>query len=374
MAQSKMSALHCEESLVSDLSTSKSESCGSVSSIDFRNDETARTPLSAILQLSCFFGVLLAAALGLNALIAAGVRHVSTSSLGAWNAAMQGRVNADILVSGSSRAAYHYDPRLIEEATGRSAFNFGRVGTQTDLQVAVLKAYLRHNRKPQLVVQNLDAFTFVTSRELLDPAMYVPYLDDSVLYESLKKFDPEVMKSRYVPLYGYVVPDMNLTWLTGLKALVGIDPKEDYFLGFSPRSRTWNDDFSSYKASNPHGVAFAIEPAGVQALEELIELCQENGIQLVLVYSPEYEGMQKMTNNRLQIFARFRELSARYHVPFWDYSHWEFTDDTHYFYNSQHLNAAGAELFSSDIAHRLTEYLKTKGQASTHSGSDSNGH
>ena len=270
---------------------------------------------------------------------------------------MQGRVNADVIISGSSRATYHYDPRVIESATGRTAFNIGRVGSQTDVQVAVLKAYLEHNRKPALVVHNLDAFTFVTTREIFEPAQYVPYLDDQTLYESLRRFDPNLAKSRYLPLYGYIVEDMNFAWFSGVRALLGRFPKEDYFLGFSPRDKEWTDEFERFKRGNPHGTSFAIEPKGVEALEQLIQLCQQNGIQFVLVYSPEYSEMQTLTNNRSAIFATFKELADRNHVQLWDFSHWMHDGDRDYFYNSQHLNAKGAEAFSDDLAARLKDYL-----------------
>ena len=273
---------------------------------------------------------------------------------------MQGRVNADIIISGSSRATYHYDPRVIESTTGRTTFNIGKVGSQTDVQVAVLKAYLEHNRKPSLIVHNLDAFSFVTTQEIFEPAQYVPYLDDQTLYESLRPFDPNLAKSRYLPLYGYIVEDMNFAWFTGVRALLGRYPKEDYYRGFSPRDKEWTDEFERFKRGKPHGVSFAIEPAGVEALGQLIQLCKQNGIQLVLVYSPEYSEMQALTNNRIAIFETFRELANRNHVPLWDFSDWTHDGDRTYFYNSQHLNAKGAEAFSDDLALRLKDYLAEK--------------
>jgi hypothetical protein len=150
---------------------------------------------------------------------------------------------------------------------------------------------------------------------------------------------------------------MNFTWVSGLKALAGSSPKQDYFLGFSPRDEKWTDDFRKFKAGNPKGVNFAIEPAGIQALEQLIDVCQTNGIPLVFVYSPEYRGMQEMTNDRAQIFAEFHALGDEHHVPIWDYSTWRYDGDQDFFYNSQHLNAKGAALFSDDVANRLKGYL-----------------
>ncbi|MGB6192159.1 MAG: hypothetical protein WBF42_06815, partial [Terracidiphilus sp.] len=141
-----------------------------------------------------------------------------------------------------------------------------------------------------------------------------------------------------------------------------INPRQDYFLGFSPRPFQWGSDFNNFRAGNPDGVSFAIDPAGVEALRGIIQLCHAHGVPLLLVYSPEYEGMQRMTNNRAEIFARFQQLADQNQLPLWDYSNWAQDSDQAYFYNSQHLNATGAALFSSDLANRLKAYLDA-GQA-----------
>jgi len=318
---------------------------------------SALEPREAVVRVVWFFVLVGAIAFAMNAAINAGLRRVQTSYFGAWNKVMQGQVNAAIVISGSSRAAYHYDPRTIQAVTGYSAYNLGRPGTQTDVQAAVLKAYLEHNRKPLLVIHNLDAFSFVSSREIFDPALYVPYLNDKEIYDPLSKIDPTLYKSKYIPLYGYVVSDMNLTWITGLKALLGVSPREDYFLGFSPRDKVWTDDFEKYKTTNPHGVNFPVENQAVQALRGLILECSKNQIPLLFVYSPEYGEMQAMTNDRNAIFKEFHALGDQYHIPIWDYSDWKYDRDISYFYNSQHLNAQGAAAFSEDFALRLRSYL-----------------
>jgi hypothetical protein len=332
---------------------------GSVRTNEVEGRSSAIEARETVFRLACFSLLVVVIAFAMNAAISAGLRRVKTSSYGSWNKVMQGNVNADIIVSGSSRAAYHYDPRTVEAVTGHSAYNLGRAGTQTDVQVAVLKAYLEHNRKPLLVIHNLDAFSFVSSHEIFDPALYVPYLNDREIYDPLSKIDHSLYKSRYIPLYGYVVEDMNLTWITGLNALFGRSPREDYFLGFSPREKVWTDDFQKYKDSNPRGVSFPVEDQGVQSLRDLIIVCEQNQIPLLFVYSPEYSEMQAITNNRSVIFGQFRALGDRYNVPVWDYSTWKHDGDTAYFYNSQHLNAQGAAVFSDDFALRLKDYLST---------------
>jgi hypothetical protein len=321
-----------------------------------RASRTARiAPSRGLLRLAGFFALLGVTAYGLDALVASGLRTISTSKFGSMNRVMSGRVNAAIIVNGSSRALTHYDPRVIQEETGRSAYNLGMNGIQIDVQVAILKAYLNHNRAPELVIQNLEAFSFETTRpgEIYDPGIYLPYLADPDLYASLRAIDPAVWKWRHIPLYGYVVEDARFTWIAGLFGRAGISGREDYFQGFNPRFLDWTGEFDQFRATLPNGIRYAIEPRGLRALTELIQLCRARGIRLILVYSPEYAEMQALERNRAQIFNRFRELSDRFDVPLWDFSDSPLSREKANFYNSEHLNAAGAALFSREVARRL---------------------
>ena len=307
----------------------------------------------AVRRVSLFFVLVIALIFGLDAMISFGLRHVETGPYGASNKIMQGQVNAQIVISGSSRSLSHYDPRIIQAETGRSAFNLGRNGSQTDMQLAVLRAYLEHNRKPEMVLHNLDSFSFEATRRVYNPGQYVPYLYESALYQPLQAIDPNTFRRRYLPVYGYVVDDMSFSWMLGLARLFGWNPAEDHFQGFNPRPAEWTDEFQRFKVANPQGVRWPIDPEGVRDVEALLRMCQEKNIKLVLVYSPEFLEMQKMTQNREEVFDKFRGLATRYQVPFWDYSDWKYAASTQYFQNSQHLNAEGARVFSQDVAYRL---------------------
>jgi len=310
--------------------------------------------LSGPARLLFFFLLLGAAALALNAGITSGLRQVDTSEFGVWNAVIGGRANADIVVSGSSRALAHYDSRIIGAASGRTVFNIGLNGAQTDMQVARVKAYLAHNRKPALLIHNLDAFSFeVTHGGVYDPGQYVPYLDEPALYSALQRIDPAVWKSRWLPLYGYAVDDPQYDWVKGLKRLTPARGAEDHFLGFNPRHYAWTGDFERFRAEHPAGRPVAIEPEGVRQMEDLLRTCQAQGIRVALVYSPEFAPAQALTTNRAEVMARFADLSRRYGATLIDYSRSALSTDQANFYNSQHLNADGAEKFSRDLSARL---------------------
>jgi hypothetical protein len=316
--------------------------------------DVVTTGFGSLKRVIAFFGLCIAAIFGVHAAVPAGLHLIDTSNFGVFNRIMTGRIGADILITGSSRALTHYDPRVIEKATGHSAFNIGINGSQTDMQVAVFKTYLEHNRQPRLLIHNLDSFTFETSHGgVYFPGLYLPYLNEEPIYRALHVIDRDTWWSRYVPLYGYTVEDMNFTWMRGLGGLVGWRPREDRFDGFQPRHTPWTGDFEAFKRSNPNGVEFPVEPAGLAIFEDMLRLCRDRGIPVLLVYSPVYSEMQALERNRADLFARFHSLAVQYRATLWDYSQLPMSSDKANFYNSQHLNADGAARFSGELAAAL---------------------
>lgn len=294
--------------------------------------------------------------LGLQSLIDTGLRRVETGALGVFNRIVDGRINATVLVTGSSRALNHYDPREITKRAGVSAWNIGVNGSQTDMQLATLQSYLAHNSPPQLLIHNLDSFTFVTSKDgVAFPGWYVPYLDEAPIYETLRRYDPQWVKAKYVPLYGYAVQDARFGWLLAPGALLGWNAREVRFNGFEPRATAWNEDFERFRRANPDGVSFPIEPEAVQDLEQLITEVTSRGGRVVLAYSPVYSEMQKLDRKRPELFALFHDIARRHGALLWDYSDSALSGQKELFYNSQHLNATGAALFSKDVAERVVK-------------------
>lgn len=286
----------------------------------------------------------------------AGLRRITSGHFGVFNQIVDGRIEAELLITGSSRALSHYEPRIIQRETGYQTFNIGVNGSQTDMQLAVLKTYLRHNRQPSLIVHNLDSFAFQTTHGGVSaPGYYLPYLNEEPIYAALARINAETWKSKDLPLYGYAVEDMNYTWLVGLGALFGWQPRETRHAGFEPRATRWTGDFESFRRNNPDGVTFPIEPEGLLVFEEFVRVCRDRGIPVLLVYSPVYYEMQALEKNRDQVFARLHEVAERQGALLWDFSLSPVSFDRANFANSQHLNADGAARFSEDLAAALVQ-------------------
>jgi hypothetical protein len=301
-----------------------------------------------VARILAFFAFAILLIYGLHFAVNRGLRQITTSKYGAFNALVSGSANADILINGSSRALNHYDPRTLQAETGLRTYNLGMNASQSDVQLAVLRTYLKHNRAPKLLIHNLDLFSFEGTRkgELYNPALFVPYLGDDELFKPLVEIDSEVWKWKYIPLYGYTVPDMSFSWIFGLMGLAGVQPPEDYINGFNPRYGTWNEDFEHFRVTIKDGVTYRIEPRAVQALMKIVETSLAHGAQPVLVYSPEYHEMQALEINRAEIIALFEKIALHYKVTFLDYSASPISRDKTMFINSQHLNNVGAEAFS----------------------------
>lgn len=272
-----------------------------------------------------------------------------------------GEINSKILVTGSSRAFVHYDPDVIEKVTGKTCFNIGLDGTSLRLQLAVLRAFLKNNRKPDIIIQNLDITSFASS-EIYQPTQYIGYLHERDIYNALVEIDPIFWKFRHVPLYDLFFHGKEIT----KKAIYGYLYRylkfkiyhENIRKGFLPREVKWDGSFDSYKKNNPQGINREIKESEIKRLKEIIELAKSNGIKIILVYSPEYYENYELTLNRKEIFKIFKDVALEYNVLFLDYSGSDLSKLKQYFYNSQHLNAKGAEKFSEDVALKIKEYIE----------------
>jgi hypothetical protein len=309
-------------------------------------------------RICAFFVLLGVLAVMADFAISAVLRGITIGDFGVWNRIVAGEINSDVIISGSSRALTHYDSRILQEKLGHTAYNIGLNGSQTDMQVARVKTYLRHNRAPKLLIQNLDAFTFqVTHGEVYDPGQYLPYRTEPELYEALSRVNPDTWKWRYIPLYGYATQDLRLGWLFGMRDRFAGAQRETHFLGFKPRYTEWTEDFAQFRANNPNGFEVKVEDEGVRQVEDLLRFCASRGIKVALVYSPEYAEVQDMTRNRAEIFARFAAMAEQYGATFIDFSGSPISSDRSLFYNSQHLNADGAMRFTAELADKLAPVI-----------------
>jgi hypothetical protein len=103
-----------------------------------------------------------------------------------------------------------------------------------------------------------------------------------------------------------------------------------------------------------------IDKESVILFEKFIVDSKKRNIPIIFVYTPEYIEGQHFVSNRAEIMALYKKIAIQYNIPFIDYSSDPMCFNKDYFYNAEHLNLKGANLFSSKLATDLKKYIKVK--------------
>lgn len=273
-----------------------------------------------------------------------------------WNDIFDGKINSEILILGSSRAVNHYSSVILENKLNHSVYNIGIEGYRFPMQYERFRIYLKYNKKPKVILQNLESFMFERNTELFNSTQFLPYLDDPDIQRATRNYKGEFGLASRFPLYRY-----NGNWKYAAQGLLNYfglgtntSPKVKGYYGVEGN---WDGSFDKYKKQHQSGIVQPINPEVEKEFIEFLSLCQSQEIKLVLIYSPEYIEMQKLTLNRGEIIERFKELAVHFNAVFLDYSDSQISYDRQYFSNSQHMNKKGAELFSNILADDLAREI-----------------
>jgi len=306
-----------------------------------------------LLRALAFWCIGAAVMLAADRALHAGLGRVSTGPLGVWNAVMDGRAGNPILVVGSSRAEFHFDCEILSLALSKACLNVGENATAPNTQLPFLEAYLARNEPPEIALVSLDPFALGVRKDLNDPALYAAHLDEPHLYALAVAHEPSMRRARDVPLYAFAVLGLGFTQ-TALEGLLGPPPPPGMArFPLLAVDREWDGSFEAWLASHPRGDDLPLEPAGVAALEQVLSLFARRGSRVVLVYSPDYAGTRSYLQNRAEVLGTFYGIASLRGLPMLDYSGSSLSSDRAMFYNSQHLNARGARLFSEELARDL---------------------
>jgi hypothetical protein len=313
--------------------------------------------MSSVRKVAVLLGAALLLALFLHLALDLGMRRIRYGTFGAFNRVARGQVNAEIVVAGSSRAHVHYDPEVIQAATSMTTFNLGREGAQTIVHAAILRHYLAHNRKPRLIIENADLHSLGYSYELYEPAQYMPYLHDPALY-SLAKRIPVLQKAYYLPVYGYVIDDVEFLHYLGLRALFGIQPPEIYRNGYFAKDANYSGAFLRAMLRNRKSLTYSSEPRCVEEMGLLLDEAKTRGIPCILVFSPVYREHLTLVDNLPEVMANLADVARRHGALFWDFSDLSpISGSSEYFADSSHMNRQGATLFSKILGQRLAAWF-----------------
>ena len=258
-------------------------------------------------------------------------------------------MDADLIINGSSKALVQVSPFILDSILKSNSYNLGLDGTSFIPQKLQYDLFRKYNHKPELVIQIVSHSTLVKSQALSGAVKFAPYLDNT---------EVEDVTRRYVSFsnYDYLLPLIKYSGdpsaiVNGILNFIGLDAKKDSrYKGYLEKDVAWDYSFEKFIETNENGILIHLDSTSIDLFEKYIAKCKEDRVNIVLVYPPTYFESQNYIVNLTDIIAYYNNVSTEYQVPFLNYSKNEISFLKKYFYNSQHLNKKGAELFSERLA------------------------
>lgn len=288
-----------------------------------------------------------------------GLRKSRNAYFASWNDLYNSKINADLLIMGSSRAEFHISPKILDSLLILNSYNLGLSAWHFDMQYARFKMYLQHNKKPKYIIHNVDVYGFAKRADVADYPQFLPYIQDTILQNVTKKHKGEFdIYQQNIPLLKY--KNQQKLALEGIFNFAGFSNLYDTtskYKGYRGNDFAWNKDFESFKKRFPKGAKYKFDKEVLRQFNEYLAFCQQENIKVILVYAPEYFEVQPYYKNKAELIKLCQESTKKYDCQFLDYSKNSLCYNRDYFYNSQHLNKQGAELFSLDLGRKIKQIL-----------------
>jgi hypothetical protein len=274
-----------------------------------------------------------------------------------WNAIVDGKLDADIFVYGSSRACTHFDPKIIEDSLGQSVFNLGIEGHTFGMQYLRHLLALENNSKPKVIIHSVDIGTLQKGR-MYNPDQFLPYmLWNKTFYDYMSMYDGYSYFDYKIPLIRYYGKLEAIK--TAIKMSSHQSNEVQRIKGYLGNDNSWNNDFDNAKKSMKKYVSLP-DSLTLSLFDNYLAECKKNKIDVILVYSPYYIEGQEFIKNQSEIINIYEMLAQKYDFMFLDFTKDEICFDKKYFYNTSHMNKTGAELFTKKLCNQIKEHERTR--------------
>lgn len=275
------------------------------------------------------------------------------------------KADADVIITGSSKARRNYNTPLISDSLHLSCYNAGHDGQSLLFSYAMTKMILSHHTPKMIVVEMFPEELYYKEVHYDRLNVLLPYYADypevrevadwrgtrnedttSVFYK-LMPYNMEKIKL-LSQSYRY-----NSMWLDLLK---GIFKKQKTESGYLPLNRTITEkekqqyiaefELSKNRERNRH-----IDPNKVKALLGIINLCEQKNVKVVLVMSPVLKRYDTDP-----VYDLIDSVSLSHHISYFDFTNDAAFNNSTYFADN-HMNKTGSTYFSSILAQKLKTVL-----------------
>jgi lysophospholipase L1-like esterase len=261
-------------------------------------------------------------------------------------------VKSPMLFFGSSRCSHHYNPEIFNKIDSTESYNTGKDGNGLPYYYSVLKAVLKRY-SPKIIILDVHINDLEYDPKFFDKiSCLLPYY----------KSHPEIRD----------IIDKRGTY-EKIKMLSATYPFNSMAFsiaaGQSGKKRTMEDINGYIPLHNKrlHGPLLkydikstALDSTYADLLKRFITDCKAKNVRLVIAISPYYKILP---SNKVTI-VKAKQLADEYGIPFLNYSQrQEFLSRPDFFSDPSHLNADGANLYSTLVSKQIIDILSNNKKA-----------
>ena len=249
---------------------------------------------------------------------------------------------ADVLIFGSSKANHQFYPDIFEKRLNLSYYNVGRDGSSIFYHYSILQSVLKRYI-PKIIILEMTR-EFEKKQISYDRiSMLLPY------YESNPSVRPIIkLRSRFekFKMISKIYPYNSLLFSIVSGNSEFNRSRNSDIKGYVPLTREWTVPIQHFS------VPFKdqIDSTKIKIFESFIKACNNSGVKLYIVASPNYYIMDYVDRSNLIAM----QIARKYGVQFFNYSNDSlFLATPSYFADNMHLNDKGAISFSKILVEEI---------------------
>ena len=247
---------------------------------------------------------------------------------------------SEILIFGSSRAENQYNPAILSDSLGMTCYNAGYAGQSVFYHKALLEVIVERYI-PRLVIIDIKTYELDKIQPDYDRLSALnPYVKrHPVIRETISLRKHEKIK-HLSSIYPF-----NSMFTRIIMGHTRIKTKDSNENGFSPIEGVWSDSMKKRTFNNDK----PLDENKINAFNRILSICKENDINLVAVISPSFENQINTTSSIDYMIEKCKQQN----IPVINFTNSADFRDNRLFHDISHLNATGADIFTSKLAGKI---------------------
>ena len=268
----------------------------------------------------------------------------------------------DTLIIGSSHALRSINPTVLNEQLGVSSYNLASPVMSMYGRYTLLKKEVERNPIKTVIIDvSYNAMTLDRKSLGFEGDIYVLGRFDNI-YDRINFFFKAFSFDEYAKVLSDTVKRSKYT----IENPATKEPSQYTSYGFIPVETNDQSLSLDIKKSilNTESFDTVMKKENLDYFNDMIELCKNNNIRVILVVIPVTEHMILRYDNNDEVFSQYVTLAKKYGIEYYDFNldkkRTKLYSDKESFYDYSHLSELGANVFSNRLAKILKQINEGK--------------